>query len=268
MSEVSLDNSSPTNQQDPNPAGTENTPQEGKKVDVQNPSRPDGLSDAFWDNEKNEIKLNDLIADHGNLSKFKTESETRLANRPESPEKYEIRVPESVKLPEGTTFEFDKDSPLMKIARQVAFDSGRGQEGFDEMVSEYINHEITRAAQEETLLQETYQAELAKLGEKGKDRIEAVNSFMKSNLTDKQFEAIKSIATTAEGIRAVETLMSLSKDSTPKRDENGGGEAVTQESLDAIMRDPKYWRDRDPDYMAKVQEGYKKLYPGKIQISH
>jgi hypothetical protein len=29
-----------------------------------------------------------------------------------------------------------------------------------------------------------------------------------------------------------------------------------------MMRDPKYWRDKDPSYVAKVTEGFKKMYGG------
>ena len=30
--------------------------------------------------------------------------------------------------------------------------------------------------------------------------------------------------------------------------------------LHAMMRDPKYWRDRDPAFVAKVTDGFKRLY--------
>jgi hypothetical protein len=28
-----------------------------------------------------------------------------------------------------------------------------------------------------------------------------------------------------------------------------------------MMRDPRYWRDRDPAFIAQVTEGFKRLYP-------
>jgi hypothetical protein len=28
-----------------------------------------------------------------------------------------------------------------------------------------------------------------------------------------------------------------------------------------LMRDPRYWRDRDPALIAKVTEGFRQLYP-------
>lgn len=34
-----------------------------------------------------------------------------------------------------------------------------------------------------------------------------------------------------------------------------------EEELRAMMRDPRYWRDRDPQVLNAVSEGFRKLYP-------
>jgi hypothetical protein len=36
---------------------------------------------------------------------------------------------------------------------------------------------------------------------------------------------------------------------------------LTEEELVAIMRSPKYWKQRDPSTLAKVTAGFKRLYP-------
>jgi hypothetical protein len=36
--------------------------------------------------------------------------------------------------------------------------------------------------------------------------------------------------------------------------------AEGEEELDRKMRDPRYWRDRDPQFVAQVTEGFKRLY--------
>ena len=38
---------------------------------------------------------------------------------------------------------------------------------------------------------------------------------------------------------------------------------VGELDLQSMMRDPKYWRDKDMSYVAKVTEGFKKMYGGK-----
>lgn len=37
--------------------------------------------------------------------------------------------------------------------------------------------------------------------------------------------------------------------------------AAAEEELRALMRDPRYWRDRDPAVLNRVSEGFKRLYP-------
>lgn len=36
---------------------------------------------------------------------------------------------------------------------------------------------------------------------------------------------------------------------------------LTEEQLVALMRDPRYWKKRDPEILAKVTDGFKRLYP-------
>lgn len=229
---------------------------------------PEGLSPSFWDGDKNEVKLNDLIADHGNLSKFKTESEARFKDRPESPDKYELKLPETVKLPEGAEFRFEPDSPLMKTARQLAFDSGRGQAGFEEMLGLYAQSLIDMGAEDETFAAEQYQAEMTKLGDKAKDRTDAVDSYLKANLSEDEYKALSAVTTTAAAVQAVEKLMTLSRDKNPQTGDVAQSPKLSEAELQSMMRDPKYWRDHDPAFIQQVSEGFKKLYPGQQPTSH
>jgi hypothetical protein len=43
--------------------------------------------------------------------------------------------------------------------------------------------------------------------------------------------------------------------------EDGGSFATLDESgLRSMMQNPKYWRDRDPAFIAKVSEGFQRIY--------
>ena len=42
-----------------------------------------------------------------------------------------------------------------------------------------------------------------------------------------------------------------------QRNEN---ETLTDNDLRRMMQDPKYWRDNDPEYVRKIENGFKKLY--------
>ena len=43
-----------------------------------------------------------------------------------------------------------------------------------------------------------------------------------------------------------------------RQNDHHSGDAA---DLHALMRDPRYWRDRNPDLIAKVTEGFQRLYP-------
>jgi hypothetical protein len=38
---------------------------------------------------------------------------------------------------------------------------------------------------------------------------------------------------------------------------------IDTNELTSLMRDPKYWRDKDPSVVAKVTEGFQRMYGGK-----
>ena len=40
-------------------------------------------------------------------------------------------------------------------------------------------------------------------------------------------------------------------------------EDTSEKELKKMMQDPKYWREQDPEYVKKIEAGFKKLYGGK-----
>ncbi|MBP2293094.1 capsid assembly protein [Azospirillum rugosum] len=72
--------------------------------------------------------------------------------------------------------------------------------------------------------------------------------------------AVEGLSTTYEGVMAMYRMMSGTEPSAlsmPSAPAPGGGEA----ELQALMRDPRYWRERDPAVVARVTEGFQRLYP-------
>jgi hypothetical protein len=37
-------------------------------------------------------------------------------------------------------------------------------------------------------------------------------------------------------------------------------EGVDEQALRKMMRDPRYWRTREPEYVTRVTEGFKRLF--------
>ncbi|AWK87584.1 capsid assembly protein [Azospirillum thermophilum] len=73
---------------------------------------------------------------------------------------------------------------------------------------------------------------------------------------------VEGLSTTYEGVMALHRMMTGTEPSAlavpPGRAGDGSGES----ELRALMRDPRYWRDRDPAVVSKVTEGFRRLYPG------
>ena len=51
------------------------------------------------------------------------------------------------------------------------------------------------------------------------------------------------------------------REPTVLQDANGPQGDVDEAGLTRMMRDPRYWRERDPALVAQVTEGFQRLYP-------
>lgn len=91
--------------------------------------------------------------------------------------------------------------------------------------------------------------------EKMNDALNAINTFGEKFLPADAFE---SLCSSAQGIQGVYQMMQSLE---PHINTNGDAqENLTDADLRRMMRDPKYWRDADPEYVHKIENGFKKLY--------
>ena len=91
--------------------------------------------------------------------------------------------------------------------------------------------------------------------EKMRDALRAINAFGERYLPRDAFDAM---CATPQGIRAVYAMMQSMEPSIETDD--GTSKNLTDDMLRRMMRDPKYWRDQDPEYVRKIENGFKKLY--------
>lgn len=173
----------------------------------------------------------------------------RLAN---VPEKYEISLPEELTkdLPEGTELTLNDDDPVAEWFMGFAKENGLSQEEFSAAVNTYIGLEIAKLPNVEE--------EINKLGDYGKDRLLKVETHLNSVLAEDEYDAIQPMLTSAKGIEALEKLIGKAKATDFDGDNNNQG--LTLAELRAMQNDPRYHRDKDPAFIKKVQDGYKRLY--------
>lgn len=91
--------------------------------------------------------------------------------------------------------------------------------------------------------------------EKMRDALRAINAFGERYLPRDAFDAM---CATPQGIRAVYAMMQSMEPCIETDD--GTSKNLTDDMLRRMMRDPKYWRDQDPEYVRKIENGFKKLY--------
>ncbi len=75
-------------------------------------------------------------------------------------------------------------------------------------------------------------------------------------------DAFQALSSSYEGVLALHRMMARKEEPTPLGDGDPEGD-LTEEQLRRKMRDPRYWRDRDPKLQQQVAEGFRRLYPDR-----
>ncbi|MBO4625963.1 MAG: hypothetical protein J5679_01645 [Alphaproteobacteria bacterium] len=91
--------------------------------------------------------------------------------------------------------------------------------------------------------------------EKMNNALHAINAFGEKYLPHDAFE---SLCSTPQGIQSVYKMMQSMEPSVETQ--KNETENLTDGDLRRMMRDPKYWRDHDAEYVRKIENGFKKLY--------
>ena len=91
--------------------------------------------------------------------------------------------------------------------------------------------------------------------EKMNNALREINSFGERFLPHDAFDAL---CATPAGIQSVYKMMQ-SMEPHVNTDKNET-KNLTDDDLRRMMRDPKYWRDNDVEYIRKIENGFKKLY--------
>lgn len=91
--------------------------------------------------------------------------------------------------------------------------------------------------------------------EKMKEAMIAIKSFGEKYLPKDAFDAL---CATPQGIQSVYKMMQSMEPNVET--EKTSSENLTDNELRRMMQDPKYWREQDPEYVRKIENGFKKLY--------
>ncbi len=77
-------------------------------------------------------------------------------------------------------------------------------------------------------------------------------------------DVLNNMASSYEGVLALYGMMKGDEPSfSAAAKETSGMAGADVNELRSLMRDPKYWRDKDPSVVAKVTEGFQRIYGGR-----
>jgi hypothetical protein len=84
-----------------------------------------------------------------------------------------------------------------------------------------------------------------------------IEAWGRRNLPDQVYEVL---ATTFEGVLTIHRMMSGEE---PRLlGATTASSTTTDAALKQLMRDPRYWRDQDPEVVNRVRTGFRNLYRG------
>ncbi len=227
------------------------------------PDKPASVPNKFWDAEQKEIRvealLNSYLALEKRLSKMIPLPETdedkkrfqKMMGMPDSADLYQVTLQSDV-------IEIDPEVNARLHAK--GFTNDQVQEIYD-LAAEKLIPMILGMASEfqadrelERLVKEFGGAEKWDITSK------QLQEFGQKNLPQSAYDGL---CCSYDGIMALYNMMKSGANSPIAKDGGGSFDALDENGLRTMMQSPKYWRDRDPAFIAKVSEGFQRLYAGK-----
>ncbi|MCU0892805.1 MAG: hypothetical protein MUD06_00530 [Rhodospirillales bacterium] len=221
---------------------------EGAANDVESAARagvrPTDLPERFWDDDASMVRTDALIAAYLELER---QAEGSRRSVPANPEDYVIKVENDL---------FASDEAVNKELHAAGFDQEQVQLVYD-LAAQRL---LPVAAELASRVEAQSQAERLKQDfggeEPWREVARQIRLWGENNLAPETFSIL---ASSREGVLAMHKMMSGHE---PELLRSGGRGAAlpTEGELKQMMRDPRYWRDRDPGFVERVREGFRQLY--------
>lgn len=222
--------------------------------------KPQGLPDKFWDAETGAIRTDALVKSYLELEKKMAQSVPmpqdedtrakfyRAAGVPTNPDEYQIQVKDNL---------FEPDRDLNTRLHAKGFNAEQVQEVYDLAVDTMIPMILDLAAEFQA------EREIERLCDHfgGQDQWREVSRQMlaygQKNLSP---QVLKGMSSSFEGIMALYQMMQSDEPQTLGAQAASTMGSTAEKDLHSMLNDPKYWRDKDPAFIAKVTEGFQNMY--------
>lgn len=201
------------------------------------------IPEKFRDPETGELRTESLLQSYSELER----KLSGMPRPPASPDEYCVDCAHGLFEPDQEINQrlFEKGFTPEQV--QAVYDLAA--EKFVPMILEFANE--FKADREVERLVAAFGGE-----EKWNEVSRQLLAFGKKNLPP---EMLSSLSGSFEGVMALYRMMKGDEPGISLQPETAGAE-TSEGDLQQMMRDPRYYRDRDPAFVAKVTEGFKKMY--------
>lgn len=202
------------------------------------------IPDKFKNPETGAVRLDALVNSYGELEKKMSEKPVHTA--PASHEDYCVNCDHGL---------FEADEETNKRLHAKGMSEEQVQEVYD-LAAEKMVPMVKQIAGDFSADREVEKL-LSHFG--GADQWKEVSrqllAFGQRNLPA---DVLENLSSSYEGVLALYKMMQ-SEEPVMKKEASNPSEAGA-EDVQGMMRDPKYWRDKDPAFVRKVTEGFQKIY--------
>jgi hypothetical protein len=224
--------------------------------------RPEHVPEKFWDPAASVVRTEALLKSYGELerklgrmvplpeSELDTAAADRLLlalGRPASPDAYEIQVPNEL------------------VATDPAINAKLHAAGFTQKQAQLV-YELAAERLLPVIEEATFEIEAAKQverlqqrfgGERWPELARQLKTWAAVHLEPQTYQVLSS---SYDGVIALHQMMRSAE--PPLVDAAAADTSVSEAALDEMVRDPRYWRDRNPEFVARVTRGFKQLFAG------
>jgi len=212
---------------------------------------PPWLPAKFWDEENGAVRTEALARSYQELERhLSNPGATGVSaphDMPDHPDAYDIMIDDDLLNVDDEVNRRLFDNGFSRSQAQLVYDLA--SERMMPMVAQIAaNYENNR--EEERLHQHFGSPE----------RFAAIrpqlSAWGKANLTPTVYE---NLVASAEGVIAMFEMMKNREPTLTRAAETRPGSS--EQDIKRMMKDPRYWKERDPSFVSQVRQGFRNLYP-------
>jgi hypothetical protein len=210
-------------------------------------AQPSWLPRKFWDEKTGQARTEELARSYQELERTARAPQSPLSSdHPASATDYKLNVNDLLEV----------DDDVNQRLFDTGFSNTQAQLVYD------LAHERLLPMFQEYAQQLESQKQTSELIEHfgSEQRFKAVQPQIRAwGETNLGADVFDTLSSSAKGVIAIHEMMQNREPGLTRETQDTTGANETE--LRNMMQDPRYWRDRDPAYVARVRDGFKALYP-------